>query len=225
MGVSFETCLRRRGDILIECHCYVLLRRHHEVLIRHGGDIPLRRIGDAPWRRCWVFHLRCICDVAGTYRETFLRRRYYVLLPGGVKLVRNSIKSKFTCNVWGIVFDGKGSWSFVNDFTRNAVIFVVFNWSSSHTDNWKNTLLVKVMDRLMVLMIALVQQKKNSINFSKGKTLLKLCVVHCNGYESYLYINKTEIWKFKAKDNISWYKFGLGSISKDFTKDGQGKFL
>ena len=32
-------------------------------------------------RRRWVFHLRRTCDVAGTYRETPLRRRYDVLLP------------------------------------------------------------------------------------------------------------------------------------------------
>ena len=30
------------------------------------------------------------------------------------------------------------------------------------------------------------------------------------------YVNKTEIYKFKAKDNISWYNFCLGSISQDF---------
>ena len=29
-------------------------------------------------------------------------------------------------------------------------------------------------------------------------------------------VNKTEIYKFKAKDNINWYNFGLGSKSKDF---------
>ena len=34
-----------------------------------------------------------------------------------------------------------------------------------------------------------------------------------------MYVNKTEICKFKAKDNISWYDFCLGSISKDFTKN------
>ena len=38
---------------------------------------------------------------------------------------------------------------------------------------------------------------------------------------SYFYVNKTEIFKFKGKDNISWYKFCLRSTSKDFTKDGQ----
>ena len=61
-----------------------LLRRRHHILIRQRGDVPLRR--------CWVFHLRRTCDVAGTYRETSLRRRYDVLLPGG--------KECIVCHCW-----------------------------------------------------------------------------------------------------------------------------
>ena len=34
-----------------------------------------------------------------------------------------------------------------------------------------------------------------------------------------MYVNKTEIDKFKAKDNIIWYNFCLRSVSKDFAKD------
>ena len=63
--------------------CYVLLRRRHSVPIRCRADVPLRCLGEVPPRRRWVFHLRRTCDVAGTYRETLLRRRYEVLLPGG----------------------------------------------------------------------------------------------------------------------------------------------
>ena len=37
------------------------------------------------------------------------------------------------------------------------------------------------------------------------------------------YGSKREIYKFKAKDNISWYNFCLRSISKDFTKDKQSE--
>ena len=36
-----------------------------------------------------------------------------------------------------------------------------------------------------------------------------------------MYANKTDICNFKANDNMSWYGFCLGSISKDFTKDEQ----
>ena len=83
MGVSFETCLRRREEALMGRSCHVLLRRLHDVPIRRPGDVPLRRLGDVPWRHRWVFHLRRTCDIIGTKRETSLRRRYDVLLPGG----------------------------------------------------------------------------------------------------------------------------------------------
>ena len=82
MGVSFETYLRRRRDILMGRRHYVPLRRRHNIPIRRREDIPLRRPGDVPLRRRWVLHLRRTCDVAGTYRETSLRRRHDVLLPG-----------------------------------------------------------------------------------------------------------------------------------------------
>ena len=66
-------------------------------------------------------------------------------------------------------------------------------------------------------MLALVQQKKNSMHFSKANT--KLCLsLYYNGDESYLYVNETDIYKFKAKDNISWYYFSLTSTLKDFTR-------
>ena len=70
---------------------------------------------------------------------------------------------------------------------------------------------------MLALRIALVKRKRN-INFSKAKT--KFCwSSHYNGDESYLYVNKTEICKFKTKNNISWYNFCLRSVSKGFTKD------
>ena len=68
------------------CH-YVHLRRRHDIPIRRHEDVPLRCLGDVPLRRHWVFHLRGTCDDTGTYRETSLRRRYDVLLPGGKTIV------------------------------------------------------------------------------------------------------------------------------------------
>ena len=40
------------------------------------------------------------------------------------------------------VYDGKGLWSFGNDFARKVVIFCVDNSSSFHADNCKNVFLV-----------------------------------------------------------------------------------
>ena len=63
---------------------HVPLRRGHDIPIRCREDVPLRRLDDVPLRRPWVFHLRRTCDAAGTYKETSLRYRHDVLLPGGL---------------------------------------------------------------------------------------------------------------------------------------------
>ena len=48
----------------------------------------------------------------------------------------------FHCSSYGRTFDGKGEWSFYNDYPRNVIIFVVDNSLSSHADNHKNKLLI-----------------------------------------------------------------------------------
>ena len=61
------------------------------------------------------------------------------------------------------------------------------------------------------------------INFTKKNT--KFCLnLHCNGASSYLFVNGTEIHKFKAIDSeIVPYSLCLGNISKDWTNDNMKK--
>ena len=48
--------------------------------------------------------------------------------------------------------------------------------------------------------------------------------MHYNGVNSYLFVNGTEIIKFKAKDSeIVAYLLCLGNISKDFSVDNMKK--
>ena len=48
--------------------------------------------------------------------------------------------------------------------------------------------------------------------------------MHYNGGNSYLFVNSTEIIKFKAKDSeILAYSSCLGNISKDWTNDNMKK--
>ena len=48
--------------------------------------------------------------------------------------------------------------------------------------------------------------------------------MHYNGTNSYLFVNVTEIIKFKAKDfEIVPYSLCLGNISKDWTNDNMKK--
>ena len=105
LGVSFQTCLRRHGDVLMGGRCYVLLRRHHDIPIRRHRDVPLSHLGDVPTRRRWVFHLGHICHVARTYRETSLQRCNDVSLPGGEVYVylmrsRKQILQKKSLILW-----------------------------------------------------------------------------------------------------------------------------
>ena len=66
-------------------------------------------------------------------------------------------------------------------------------------------------------------EKMYSINFTKKNT--KFCLnLHYNEANSYLFVNGTEIIKFKAKDSESLaYSLCLGNISKDWTNDNMKK--
>ena len=57
------------------------------------------------------------------------------------------------------------------------------------------------------------------------KKIKKICLsLHYNGANSYLFVNSTEIHKFKAKDyEIVATPFCLGNISKDFSIDNMKK--
>ena len=61
-------------------------------------------------------------------------------LFGTVKLVKNAIGSKSTSNGQSITFDGEGSWSFFNDFSR--FVNGVNNCSLFCTDSQNNNFLV-----------------------------------------------------------------------------------
>ena len=62
-----------------------------------------------------------------------------------------------------------------------------------------------------------------SINFTVTKK--KFCLsLHYNGVNSYLFVNGTEIYKFKAKDSaIVATPLFLGNISKDWSADNMKK--
>ena len=69
----------------------------------------------------------------------------------------------------------------------------------------------------------LTAEKMYSINFTV--TRKKFCLsLHYNGANSYLFVNGTEIYKFKAKDSgIVATPLCLGNISKDWLVDDMKK--
>ena len=62
-----------------------------------------------------------------------------------------------------------------------------------------------------------------SVNFTKTNT--KFCLIlHYNGANSYLFVNGTELHKFKANDSETVATpLCLGNISKDFSVDNMKK--
>ena len=70
---------------------------------------------------------------------------------------------------------------------------------------------------------SLSAEKMYSINFTKANA--KFCLsFHYDGANSYLFVNGTEIYKFKAKDSeIVATPLCLGNISKDWSVDNMKK--
>ena len=95
--------------------------------------------------------------------------------------------------------------------------------SSIHIDNKKKDILVLGKGPTQGLEHTLTAEKMYSINFTLTKK--KFCLsLHYNGANSYLFVNDTEIYKFKAKDSeILVDSICLGNISKDWWVDNMKK--
>ena len=95
--------------------------------------------------------------------------------------------------------------------------------SSIHIDNKKKDILVLGRGPTQGLESTLTAEKMYSINFTVTKK--KFCLsLHYNRANSYLFVNGTEIYKFKAKDSeIAASPLCLGNISKDWSADNMKK--
>ena len=146
-------------------------------------------------------------------------------LFGAVSLTKNADIDKYNYSGYGIGFDRQGEFSFATrGFGRNCIIFGVDLSSSIHASNNKNNILVLGKDFVQGINgTAIYAEKLYSINFTENNK--KFCLsLHYNGDDSYLFVNGTEIYKFKAKDSeIVASPLCLGNISKDFSADNMKK--
>ena len=121
---------------------------------------------------------------------------------------------------YGIGFDRRSSYSFPSGgFGQNVLIFGADMSTSIHIDNKGKDILVLGRGPTQRLESTLTTEKMYSINFTVTKK--KFCLsLHYNGANSYLFVNDTEIIKFKAKDsNIVASPLCLGNVSKDWLVD------
>ena len=95
--------------------------------------------------------------------------------------------------------------------------------SCAHIDNKKKHIKVLGKGPTQGLEHTLTAEKMYSINFTVTKKKFCLCL-HYNEANSYLSVNGTEIYKFKAKDSeIVASPLCLGNISKDWSIDNTKK--
>ena len=122
-------------------------------------------------------------------------------LFGAVSLTKNNDIDEYKYSGYGIGFDRKGTFSVGNGFARNCIIFEVDMSSSVHVDNNKKGILILGDGPIQGLDgTTLTTEKLYSVNFTQDNK--KLCLsLYYNGANSYLFVNGTEIHKFKAKDS------------------------
>ena len=144
---------------------------------------------------------------------------------GAVSLTKNADVDKYKYSGYGTTFDSKGSFLFAGGgYGQNIIIFGADMHSSPHIDNKAKDILILGIGPMQGLgEHSLTAEKMYSINFTKDNT--KFCLsLHYNGANSYLFVNGTEIIKFKAKDsNIVARTLCLGNISKDWSTDNMKK--
>ena len=122
-------------------------------------------------------------------------------LFGAVTLTKNANIDKYGYSGYGIGFDGRGSFSFPDGrYDQNVLIFGADMSSSPHIDNKKKDILVLGKGPTQGLEHTLTAEKMYSINFTVTKKRFCLSLLY-NGGNSYLFVNGTDVYKFKAKDS------------------------
>ena len=144
--------------------------------------------------------------------DPMLRNSFF----GAVTLIKNVDINKCGYSGYGIAFDRGSSFTFPGGgLGQNVIIFGADMSSSAHIDNKKKDILILGIGPTQGLEHTLTAEKMYSINFTVTKK--KFCLsLHYNGANSYLFVNGTEIYKFKAKDSeVVTSPLCLGNILKD----------
>ena len=139
-------------------------------------------------------------------------------------MTKNADIDKYGYSGYGIGFDRRSAFLFPgNGIGQNLLIFGVDMSFSEHIDNKKKDILILGKGPTQGLEHTLTAEKMYSINFTVTKK--KFCLsLHYNGANSYLFVNGTEIHKFKAKySEIVATPLCLGNVSKDFSVDNTKK--
>ena len=137
-------------------------------------------------------------------------------------MTKNADICKYKYSGYEIGFDRHGFFSHPSGGTsRIVIIFAVDMSSSTKIDNGKKGILI--LGPTQGLEHTLSAEKMYSINFTENNK--KFCLsLHYDGANNYLFVNGTEIHKFKAKvSEIVPTPLCLGNKSKDWSVDNMKK--
>ena len=123
-------------------------------------------------------------------------------LFGSVKLNKNAGLDKYKYSSYSIGFDSRSEFLFTDGSVgKNAIIFGADKSSSVHIDNQnKNILILGKGPRQELDDTTLTANVKYPINFTQSRKRFVLSL-HYNGSNSFLFVNATKIYQFKAKDS------------------------
>ena len=140
-------------------------------------------------------------------------------LFGAVIITKNADVDKYKYSGYGTGFNSKGAFSHPSgsSFGQNVIILGADMSSSVYANNRANNLLVLGKSFTQGINgTTIYAEKMYSHNFTVTRKKLWLSL-HYNGDNSYLFVNGTEVRKFKAKDSgIVPNILFLGNISEDF---------
>ena len=125
---------------------------------------------------------------------------------------------------YGIGFDRKVTFSFSSGFGRNVIIFVVDMSSSVHLDNKKKDIQNLGEGSTQGLYGTTLNKEKMYSNCFTENSKRFCLSLHLNRENSYLFVNDTEVIKFKEKySGIVATPLCLRNISKEFSVDNMKK--
>ena len=138
---------------------------------------------------------------------------------GAVKITKNVNTSHYKYEGYGVSFDGESSLSFGNRIdAKNVIIFGVSTSNSSHSTNKTQNIYVLGKDFVQGINNATIYAEKiYKTNFIEQikKFVLSL---HCNGDNSYLFVNGDQELKFKSSVNYLDRKLlCVSNISSDWS--------
>ena len=140
-------------------------------------------------------------------------------LFGGIKIIKDVNISNYKYSGYGICFDGKGKFSIGNITNgKNVIIFGVDTSSSIHVTNKLNNIYILGRSETQGINgTTLYAEKIYKQNFTASDKKFVLSL-HCNSYDSYLFVNGVQELKFKSA--ISYKDRNLlclGNISSDWS--------